>query len=48
MLAEIFFLRLEALLRASQEAVPEKDPRFVSIPALPVPASENAKAREKI
>jgi hypothetical protein len=32
MLAEIFFLRLEALLRASQEAVPEKDSRFVSIP----------------
>jgi hypothetical protein len=33
MLGEIFFLRLEAIARASKEAAPAKPPRFVPISA---------------
>jgi hypothetical protein len=40
MLAEIFFLRLEALLRSSEEVDPAKNSRFVLLPVLPAPASE--------
>jgi hypothetical protein len=39
MLAEIFFLRLEASLRALEEAVRARNSPLVQLPALPVPTS---------
>jgi hypothetical protein len=43
MLAEIFFLRLEALLRASEEAVRAETARFVPLSPLPFPTSEKSR-----
>ena len=43
MLAEIFFLRLEASLRASEVAVRAHNLLLVRLPALPVPTSEKGK-----
>jgi hypothetical protein len=48
MLSEIFLLRLETLLRASQEAVPAKKARFVPLSAVPFLASEKRPCRENI
>jgi len=46
MLAEIFFLRLEAMLRASAAADRTKAPRLVPLPAVPLLAFRERQARE--
>ena len=48
MLAEIFFLRLETLLRASEDGGRAKNSRFVPLSALPFPAPEKGRTRENI
>ena len=52
MLAEIFFLRLETLLRASPEPVrvqePVRDSRFIPLAALPLRVPANGRARASI
>lgn len=48
MLAEIFFLRLEVVLRASEEAGRAKNSQFIPLRALPLPASEKGRATGNI
>jgi hypothetical protein len=48
MLAEIYFLRLEAMLRSTQEAVRTQDARLVPLPAMPLRASEKPEKNGKI
>jgi hypothetical protein len=43
MLAEIFFLRLEAVLRASEEVIRAKNSRFVPLSALTFPPPEKGR-----
>jgi hypothetical protein len=46
MLAEIFFLRLETMVRASEQAAQAKNSRFVPLPGDAFPGLRGRQARE--